>query len=80
MDVKQDQEQRLRKFLSGAIFAGRKEGILVGRALLLSPPMEQDRWHFTPTEAQDIVRKYHPELSATVYEKRMVIFHQRPKD
>jgi len=73
--AKEDNVKKLKEFFSGDVIPQYKVGILEGHPLIFRTK-DDEPWGLQADEIENILHLYHPELSAVVYENRIVIFHE----
>jgi len=79
MTQKEEHTQKLHTFFSGSVLKEKHDGILEGHPLILVTPHDEP-WSLSVPEIEEILHQYYPDLSATAYMQRIVIFHEAEKE
>jgi len=78
MTQKEEHTQKLHTFFGGSVLKEKHDGIMVGHPLILVTPHDEP-WSLSVEEIEEILHQYYPDLSATAYMQRIVIFYEAEK-
>jgi len=76
---KQEHTQKLNTFFRGNVLKEKHADIIEGHPIILVTPHDEP-WSLSVPEIEEILHQYYPDLSATAYMQRIVIFHEAEKE
>jgi len=79
MSPKETHTEKLHKFFGGEVLKEKHEQILTGYPVIVVTPNDEP-WSLSVPEIEEILHQYYPDLSATAYMQRIVIFHEAEKE
>jgi len=71
--------QCLTRTLETGVVSERREQILAGQPVILLTPHDEP-WSLTTEEVEELLHHYEPDLSATVFGPRIVVFFDTGED